>query len=154
MAEPRTRASVQSDRSKRPSEEQEARPETARDVLGLRAGHRTGRTTAGARGWTGGTDGDTRMNAAKAAAGEEISPTDEAKGTAGKKTGRTRGTDGAQPMRAGLEPGTETGAELPTQPLGGSSQEMKLEPGPESPDPVKKRAEDVGTSALEALQAV
>ena len=113
-----------------------------------------GRMTASVRGWTGEKGGDTPMKAAEAAAGEEISLTDVAKATVGEKNGRTRGTDEAQPTYAGLEPGTRTGAELPTQPVGGSSQGMKLEPGPESPDPVKKRAEDAGTSAPEALQPV
>ena len=96
-------------------------------------------------------DGDTQVNAAKTAAGEEISLTNEAKVTAGKEIGRTTGTDAARPTRAGLQQGTEIGAGLPTQLLGGSSQEMKPAPGP---DPAKKKAEDAGTSAPEALQAV
>ena len=113
-----------------------------------------GRMTASVRGWTDEKGGDTPTNAAEAAAGEEISLTDVAEATTGKTRGRAIGTDGARPMRAELEPDTETGAALPAQPLGGSSREMKPEPGPESRDPAKKRAEDVGTSAPEALQAV
>ena len=109
---------------------------------------------ASARGQTDEKGGGTPTNAAEAAAGKEISLTEVADVTTGKKRGLTIGTDGARPMRAELEPDTETGAALPAQPLGGSSREMKPEPGPESCDPAKKRAEDVGTSAPEALQAV
>ena len=98
--------------------------------------------------------GRTPTNAAEAAAGKEISLTEVADVTTGKKKGLTIGTDGARPMRAELEPGTETGAALPAQPLGGSSREMKPDPGPESCDPAKRRAEDVGTSDPGALQGV
>ena len=113
-----------------------------------------GRKTAGARGQTGEKNGVTQVNAAEAAAGEEISQTEAAKATVGSKGGQTRGTDEAQRRHAGLQPCTETGAGLPIQLFGGSSQKEKPEPGPESPDPVKKRAVDVGTSALEVLQPV
>ena len=159
-ARPRTRDFALFDRSPWPGQIQEARPAATRDVHDLRAGPRMGRMTAVARGRTGEDengriaekDGDATTDAAKTVAGKEISPIDAAEIVAGKEIGRTSGTDAARPTLADLQRNTETGAGLLTQPLGGSSRGMRPEPGPESPDPAKRKAEDAGTSASGALQ--
>ena len=73
--------------------------------------------------------------------------TDTAKTVAGKEVGPISGTDAVRPT-------TRIGAGRRTQPLGGSYRRTRPDPGPESPDPARKKAEDAGTSAPGAPQGV
>ena len=72
---------------------------------------------------------------------------DTAKKVAGKEAGLIDGTDAVRPT-------TRIGAGRRTQPLGGSHRRTRPDPGPESPDPARKKAEDAGTSAPGAPRGV